>query len=215
MHHEHRPKLLLDFGNVLTKPQDRGVFGPILRELALDPADFFKAWSRYRDGYDRGAIAPAAYWNKVLHDAGALDASAGVEPTLLQCLRELDLASYTIPRTAMHDLVQSLCGQGVPVGILSNMPPGIGRHWLAIWPWLDRLDCILWSGDEGLQKPDPAIYRLYLTRSGWSARTTLFVDDVLANVEAAAAMGFRTCHFVDEPAAMRTILEWVLPDGSQ
>ncbi|MFT3800568.1 MAG: HAD-IA family hydrolase [Burkholderiaceae bacterium] len=50
------------------------------------------------------------------------------------------------------------------------------------------------SGDVGLRKPDPAIYELVKAVCVEPART-LFVDDRLANVEAARASGFEAVLF--------------------
>jgi putative hydrolase of the HAD superfamily len=51
------------------------------------------------------------------------------------------------------------------------------------------------SGDVGLRKPDPAIYRLLLERTVRRAGDILFVDDSTANLDAAAALGIRTLLF--------------------
>ena len=48
------------------------------------------------------------------------------------------------------------------------------------------------SGDAGLRKPDAGIYRLLLTRAKRAAREILFVDDNIANLDAAKALGLMT-----------------------
>jgi len=49
------------------------------------------------------------------------------------------------------------------------------------------------SGEVGLRKPDPAIYHVLLEKSGYKAAETLFVDDNVRNLDAAAALNFRRC----------------------
>jgi len=49
---------------------------------------------------------------------------------------------------------------------------------------------ILVSGDVGLKKPDPEIYKLLLDRYGLEANTCVFIDDRTENVKAASALGF-------------------------
>lgn len=219
--------LLLDFGFVLTREQDRARFDPLLGELGLGSDSFFAAWERYRHDYDEGAMPAPAYWAAVIADArgrpteseatsaGSFSAAAGrgeaaaLEPMTLARLIETDLVSFMTPRAAMVKLARRYADSGRPVGILSNMPPGVGALWERAWPWLGALSPRLWSGDIGLRKPDPAVFRLALGRSGWEPGRVLFVDDVLDNVEGAKAAGMEAHHFVDEERAVRAIRAWM------
>lgn len=215
-------RLLLDFGAVLTLDQDKACFDGVIKELMLEPSAFFAAWHRHRLAYDRGLLPRADYWGRVVTearskgkpDAGSLGAGyaagqdAKLSGELLERLVSIDLSSFMTPREPMQVLARELLARGASVGILSNMPPGIGRRWVEAWPWLGGMDCVVWSGDEGLFKPDAAIYRLFLSRSGWLPEHTLFVDDVLANVSAARDLGFAAHHFIDEGEALAAIRSW-------
>ncbi len=55
------------------------------------------------------------------------------------------------------------------------------------------------SGDVGVQKPDPGIYRRLMERTGRGPNETVFVDDRLRNIEAAAILGMNAILF--KPAA--------------
>lgn len=61
---------------------------------------------------------------------------------------------------------------------------------------------IVVSGEERLIKPDPAIFRLLLSRHGLDAARTVYIDDSPRNVEAAARLGMHALHFRD-PATLR------------
>lgn len=61
--------------------------------------------------------------------------------------------------------------------------------------FLSRFEGIVVSGEEGVAKPDPEIFRILLDRYGLDARTTLFIDDNRQNVEIAEGLGFHTHHF--------------------
>lgn len=61
----------------------------------------------------------------------------------------------------------------------------------------DTFDLILFSGEEGMCKPDPEIYRRGLDRLGLAPEETIFVDDSTENVEAARAMGMHAMLFTD------------------
>lgn len=62
---------------------------------------------------------------------------------------------------------------------------------------LRRFAGVLVSGEEGLAKPDPAIFELALERFGFSAQHCTFVDDSAANVAAARERGLTGVRFVD------------------
>jgi 2-haloacid dehalogenase len=49
---------------------------------------------------------------------------------------------------------------------------------------------ILLSGEVGMNKPDPQIFRMFLERTGLSREGVLFIDDTAANVEAARCLGW-------------------------
>jgi FMN phosphatase YigB (HAD superfamily) len=215
-------KLALDFGGVLTLDQDRLRFDALLKELRLEPGAFFAAWHRQRLAYDRGLLPRADYWGRVVAEArsaGTPDArslgagyaggqDAKLSGELIERFVATDLSSFMTPREPMQALARDLLAQGAGVGILSNMPPGIGKRWIEAWPWLGGMDCIVWSGDVGLFKPDAAIYELFLSRSGWLPDQILFVDDVLANVSAARDLGFTAHHFIEEEEALAAIRSW-------
>lgn len=58
------------------------------------------------------------------------------------------------------------------------------------FPFLSWFKGILVSGDVGLKKPEPEIYKLLLDRYGLEANTCVFIDDRTENVKAASALGF-------------------------
>ncbi len=94
-------------------------------------------------------------------------------------------------------LASEVRAAGATTGLLSN-------SWgLGIYPW-DRVDThfdlTVISGQVGLRKPDPAIYRLALERSGGDAADCLFIDDLPANLEVARELGMRTIHHTGEVA---------------
>lgn len=57
-----------------------------------------------------------------------------------------------------------------------------------------------------LIKPDRAIFETLLEKYGLDARETLFIDDSLKNVEAAAGLGMETIHLT-EPSLLKKLLE--------
>ena len=62
------------------------------------------------------------------------------------------------------------------------------------------------SGREKVVKPDPAIYRLLLSRINFESHQCLFIDDSEPNILAARELGFQTIHF-SSPEHLREELE--------
>ncbi len=122
-----------------------------------------------------------------------------------------------LPRQAVHGLMASIAEHLAPIPetvdllarlvrrrerqsdirlyFLSNMPEPYARvleqrhHFLA---WFDGG---VFSGDVKLIKPQPAIYQLLQTRYALDPGTTVFIDDLMTNIEAAREHGWRGIHF--------------------
>lgn len=93
-------------------------------------------------------------------------------------------------------------------GILSNAWPGVRAMHQARLNG-DTFDVLLYSAEEGLAKPDPAIYRRALERLQVAPAEAVFVDDVLENVAAAQALGMAGVQFRKgmDAAAVRVAFE--------
>ncbi len=76
--------------------------------------------------------------------------------------------------------------QGVRTGLISNSM-GAGRYDRSTFPAL--FDGVVISGDEGIHKPEPAIYELGAERVGLPPADCVFVDDLRENCEGAEAVG--------------------------
>jgi epoxide hydrolase-like predicted phosphatase len=63
---------------------------------------------------------------------------------------------------------------------------------------LGRLfDTVVISGEVGLRKPEPEIYRLTASRLGVEPAQCVFVDDLAPNVRGAVAVGMVGVHHID------------------
>ncbi|TMR96753.1 HAD family hydrolase [Nonomuraea basaltis] len=84
--------------------------------------------------------------------------------------------------------------QHVPVILVTNAMDTVEEH-------LDRLgltyfaDDLVSSARVGVAKPDARIYEIAAERAGVPPERCLFVDDRLANVEAARALGMTGVHY--------------------
>jgi epoxide hydrolase-like predicted phosphatase len=90
------------------------------------------------------------------------------------------------PDEQMVDALRKARSQGVRTGLISNSM-GAGRYDRSVFPEL--FDGVVISGDEGIHKPEPAIYELGCERVGLPPAECVFVDDLRENCEGAEAVG--------------------------
>ncbi|MBW3659504.1 MAG: HAD family phosphatase [Actinobacteria bacterium] len=112
-----------------------------------------------------------------LADAGYAVPPRGIVERLFDGMR---------PAGRVWDVVAQAKEQGVATGLLSNSwgTTTYPRERLA-----DVFDVLVISGEVGLRKPDPAIYRLALDQLGVEPEACAFVDDLDRNVDVARSLG--------------------------
>jgi putative hydrolase of the HAD superfamily len=95
-----------------------------------------------------------------------------------------------VDRAVVPDAVRSLRARGIRTAILTNNIREYGDHWRERVGADELFDLVVDSCQEGLRKPDAAIYLVTLERLGISdPARAVFLDDFAANVEAARAVG--------------------------
>ncbi len=104
------------------------------------------------------------------------------------------------------DILEELDGRGHPLFALTNWSSETFPLARARFAFLKRFRHIVVSGEVGLVKPDPAIYRLTAERCGFVPGEAVFVDDSPGNVAGALAFGFDAIRFTD-PAGLRRSLQ--------
>jgi putative hydrolase of the HAD superfamily len=90
------------------------------------------------------------------------------------------------PDPAMVEAVRRARRQGVRTGLVSNSM-GTRRYDRSTFPEL--FDGVVISGEEGMYKPQPEIFRLGAERVGLPPEDCVFVDDLRENCEGAEAVG--------------------------
>jgi putative hydrolase of the HAD superfamily len=175
--------LLVDYGGVLTTNVFDS-FRTFCEDEGLDPEAIKR---RFRDdpralecvrGLERGEL-------------GAEDFSERFGELLeLDPVRRTGLVErmfgHIRPDDQMVAAVRRARAQGVRTGLISNSM-GAGRYDRSVFPEL--FDGVVISGDEGMHKPEPAIYELGCERVGLPPAECVFVDDLRENCEGAEAVG--------------------------
>jgi FMN phosphatase YigB (HAD superfamily) len=89
--------------------------------------------------------------------------------------------------------------------LLSNSFVGARREEEARYHFSEITDCIIYSHEVGIEKPDQRIYALTCERLGVRPEEIVFLDDVEKNVAAAAAYGIHAILFRDNAQAIADI----------
>ena len=147
--------------------------------------------------FDRGTIAMADVVTQVAKRAG-LDAT--VLGTLVESIGERLTPmpeSVTLFKSLVALRAQRAARGGDPLKLyyLSNMPVPYARSLERVNSFLQDFDGGIFSGDELLIKPEPAIYQRLQKRYALEPAKTVFLDDLLPNIQAAQAEGWHGIHF--------------------
>ena len=110
------------------------------------------------------------------------------------------------PIEATVQILADLRRTGVGLAALSNWSAEKFPFARARYDFLGWFDTIVVSGEVGMIKPDPRIFEHLLEVSGLEPRSTVFIDDSKANVQAAADLGMTAIEFQD-PDTLRRDLE--------
>ncbi len=91
-------------------------------------------------------------------------------------------------------------------GLISNALPD-AREMFSGKLNSDLFDILVFSGEEGVKKPDLEIFRRALARLGVRPEESIFVDDMVENVAAAQALGMHGVHFTSGDDLRRALVQ--------
>ena len=150
---------------------------------------------------DRGTLTHAAAIPRFAARVGCPEVEIA---RLLLAVRD---SLQPVPETVA--LMRTLAADGVPLYCLSNMHAEIAA-WLVqthdFWPLFRG---VVFSADEKLIKPDPAIFRRLLQRHGLAAERTAFIDDHQPNVESARRLGLHAVAFESAAQCAAELRPWL------
>ncbi|MDY7037031.1 MAG: HAD family phosphatase [Thermodesulfobacteriota bacterium] len=170
--------VIFDFGRVITVQKPTSLFRTYEKELGLSPDTI------------NSIMFESQAWRETLVGTKTLDEfwhiigpELGLESAYeINRFRHRYQAEEAINRGVL-DIIHRLYGQ-YRLAILSNAPAGLWR-WLVDWEIGDLFDSVFCSGDEGMAKPDPDVFRVTLDRLAVSPDEAIFIDDTQRHVEAA------------------------------
>lgn len=68
---------------------------------------------------------------------------------------------------------------------------------------------VYYSNELGMRKPDPNIYKYVLNDANLKAEETLFVDDLLVNVDGAKSVGINAIQVTKERGIVQIFSDWI------
>jgi putative hydrolase of the HAD superfamily len=193
--------VIVDYGDVISLPPtaaDREVIAG-LAGVGGDSEPFWTAYFAHRDGLDQGSAGVAAYWRAIAGDIGARWDDARVHE-----LWAADFRSWLSINPGVIEVLADLKAGGTALALLSNAGPDYGSYFRH-GPLGDFFAACYVSGELGLLKPHPEIYRHVLDDLGISAAEAVFIDNREANVRGAQALGI-TGHLFTGVTALRAFL---------
>ena len=107
--------------------------------------------------------------------------------------RWMEMVPGDIPDSV--EVLEDLHDKGYRLYAITNWNGDTYRATKARFGFLSLFRDTIVSGDEGLIKPDPAIFHLLASRTGIDLKDSLFIDDSLKNIRGAEAVGMQGHHF--------------------
>lgn len=176
---------IFDIGNVLL----RFDFAPAIAHLSahaeIDPATGLAEVERLKIPYERGDTDTATFLRQMRDLLGY----HGAEEDLIRCYQEIFWANEP-----MHHLVEALAPH-YPLFLLSNTSQLHLDYVESTYPVFGHFRAGIYSHLAGCAKPEPLIYEKAIETFGIDPAATLFIDDLVPNIEAARASGLQAIHY--------------------
>jgi epoxide hydrolase-like predicted phosphatase len=197
--------LVVDYGGVLTSPLqdsmrswceddeiDLAAFRRVIGEW-LGPSYGSEAAVNPMHALERGEMAIPDFERELARRLTTHDGRA-VEP---EGLLGRMFAGFE-KQQPMFDVVRRARGHGISTALLSN-------SWGMDYPreeWDEIFDAVVISGEVGMRKPEPAIYRYAAEQLEVDPGECVFVDDLGSNVKGAVGVGMVGVKFVSAEQAV-------------
>lgn len=193
--------VFVDFGGVIMRTEDKGPRTHLARRLGMPEKDleklFFESESSQRASL--GIIPEEAHWQVV---AQALEVSRTEADKIISEFFSGDRAD-----AILLEYLRSLRPEH-KIGLISNAWSGL-RAFISTREFEAIFDELIISAETGLMKPDPRIYHLALEKLGARPEESVFLDDVLANVEAARAIGMNAIQFIQPEKSLEELKQFL------
>jgi epoxide hydrolase-like predicted phosphatase len=192
--------VIFDFGGVLVGMVDDRPRLKLAEQLGvplsrLDDLVFFSSSAQKAS---IGAITVDMHWEAVRE-------ALGIKPDDLQSF----LDQYWSADDVNWELLDFIKGlhPAYKVGLLSNAWDNLRQTMHNRWNIDGLFDELVISAEVGMVKPDPRIFHLALEKLGVQPTDAVFIDDMVANVDAARQQGIAAIQFLDTKQTLANLQE--------
>jgi len=190
--------LLFDMGNVLLRFQPRDLLSHYTDDQAqldrIHNALFTSLWYELDLGVRTSEEILAEVYQRILpHDHSVLETFMATWYTHMRAIEP------------MENLIQELKKLGYPLILCSNASMQFfeyQRHYTV----LQHFDAFVISAKIKHAKPHQAFFDYVLKTYHLQARSCIFVDDLVQNIEGAKQKGFNVYHFRDDAEQLRKFI---------
>jgi epoxide hydrolase-like predicted phosphatase len=184
--------MIFDFGSVLVQMGDKAPRQALADQLGVPLKEL------YRLIFDSDSAARAMVGELTIEQHWqAVGEALGVSPDEIPAIKAQFWAADWVNRELI-DYIGAL-RPAYKVGLLSNAWNDLRQVLRERFGFDGLFDDLVISAEVGLAKPDPRIFHLAVQRLGVQPAEAVFVDDVLANVQAAQEVGLNAIHYQNNP----------------
>jgi len=196
--------LVFDFGGVLFHWNPVTFMARVWPQRAHSPEaakavadEFFTAYTGDWGLFDQGLIGAEEVADRIAARTGW--PREEVAQVVAQVPDELQIKQDTVA------LIEDLRRAGHRLFFLSNMPELYADLLEALHPLNEWFEAGIFSGREKLSKPTHEVFAAATARYGVAPQDCLLLDDMPANIEAAAAFGWQSLLFTDAGSARQQL----------
>ncbi len=196
--------VVFDIGNVLLRWDMRFLFEKVIADKsALDRFLGEVCTLAWHGGLDAGATYADAIADLTARFPGYADVIALYDRRWQETIFG--------PIDGSVAILERLRAAGIRDFAITNFPAEKFDETCALYPFLAGFEGVIVSGREGIVKPSPAIFRLFLDRFGLGASDCVFIDDNVANIAAARDVGMTALWFETPDKLARDLCALGLP----
>jgi len=191
--------LIFDFGGVLVRTESQEPREKLAKQVDLSRQELYDAVFNCRESRlaQLGRMSSEERWQRI---GQALGLHSPEE--LLAFRREFYTGDVLDAKLVSY--IRRMRGR-YKTALLSNASAEFAELLHTKFGLDDCFDVIIISALVGMMKPDPAIYYLVLERLQVAPHEAVFVDDMLENVEGAAAVGLHAIRFTTRDAVLKDL----------
>ena len=189
--------VVFDFGNVLVRWDPHGIVASVLPDV--NPVEVFSNMREVWLDLNLG---------KYSEEQAKLIYQETIGITAEQATDFMNVAKTTqTPIPGSFELLERLHQAKVPLYSITDNIHEIMDYHRENSNFLYYFAGIIVSAELGILKPDPRIYQQLLDEYHLKPEETVFIDDLIVNVEGARAVGMHAFQFIDAASCEATLID--------